>query len=358
MGNPNLGEIRVMFIGVENRHRPEACAEIWFNELRLSGLDEKGGYAALGRVDFKLADLGTLYISGSVKSQGFGTIEQRVNERSREDFTQFDIATNLELGKLLPQKAGLSIPFYGSISRTVTTPEYDPYDLDIKLKDKLDAAGSKRDSIRNDAIDVKTIKTFNFTNVKKMNINGKKQHLWSIENFDISYSYYKEEQHNPLIENNELTRHRVGLGYNYTAQPKYWEPFRKLIRSKSPWFNLIKDFNLNPLPALLGFRVDINRQFGAYRPRSVGTPKGMIPETYDKFFTFDRYYNLRWDLTRSFNIDFTATNRAWVDEDTGRLDKDEKKRMWDNFWKGGRNIAYNQRATFTYTLPTYQNTRA
>ena len=352
LGNPNLGEIRVMFIGVENRHRPEACAEIWFNELRLSGLDEKGGYAALGRVDFKLADLGTLYISGSVKSQGFGTIEQRVNERSREDFTQFDIATNLELGKLLPQKAGLSIPFYGSISRTVTTPEYDPYDLDIKLKDKLDAAGSKRDSIRNDAIDVKTIKTFNFTNVKKMNINGKKQHLWSIENFDISYSYYKEEQHNPLIENNELTRHRVGLGYNYTAQPKYWEPFRKLIRSKSPWFNLIKDFNLNPLPALLGFRVDINRQFGAYRPRSVGTPKGMIPETYDKFFTFDRYYNLRWDLTRSFNIDFTATNRAWVDEDTGRLDKDEKKRMWDNFWKGGRNIAYNQRATFTYTLPT------
>jgi cell surface protein SprA len=353
LGNPNLGEIRVFFIGVENRARPEACAEVWFNELRLNGLDEKGGWAAMGRVDFKLADLGSLYLSGSIKTQGFGTLEQRVNERSREDFTQFDMAATLELGKLLPQKAGMSIPFYASVSRTVTSPEYDPYDLDIKLKDKLDIADlADRDSIRNDAVDVKTIKTFNFTNVKKMNTSGKPQKIWSIENFDISYSYYKEEQHNPLIELNSLTRHRAGLGYNYTATPKYWEPARRLIKSRSPWLAFIKEFNLNPVPSLLGFRADVNRQFGAFRPRSVGTPKGFIPETYDKFFTFDRYYNLRWDLTRSFNVDYTAVNRAWVDEDTGRLDPEEKKRMWDNFWKGGRNIAYNQKANFTYTLPT------
>lgn len=353
LGNPNLGEVRIFFMGVENRTRPEACAEIWFNELRLNGLDEKGGYAAIGRVDFKLADLGSIYVSGSIKSAGFGTLEQRVNERSREDFTQFDVAASLELGKLLPQKAGVSIPFYASVSRTVTTPEYDPYDLDIKLKDKLNGAtGFEKDSIRDDAVDVKTVKTFNFTNVKKINTSGKKQQIWSIENLDFSYSYYKEEQHNPLIENNELTRHRAGLGYNYTATPKYWEPAKRLIKSKSKWFTFIKDFNLNPVPSLLGFRADVNRQFGAFRPRSVGTPKGLIPETYDKFFTFDRYYNLRWDLTRSFNVDFTAINRAWVDEDTGRLDQQEKKRVWENFWKGGRNIAYNQKANFTYTLPT------
>src|SRR5690606_33300506 len=121
-------------------------------------LDEDGGWAALGRVDIKLADLGTLYVSGSARSAGFGTIEQRVNERSRENFTQFDVATNLELGKLLPEKSGMSIPVYASVSRTITTPEYDPYDLDIKLKDKLNATNpSQRDSIREQAIDVRTI---------------------------------------------------------------------------------------------------------------------------------------------------------------------------------------------------------
>jgi cell surface protein SprA len=353
LGNPNLGEVRVMFAGVENRHRELACTEVWINELRLSELNEKGAWAALGRVDFKLADLGTLYVSGSAHSTGFGTLEQRINQRSRDDFTQFDVATQLELGKLLPQKAGISIPFYASYSKTVSSPQYDPYDLDIKLKDKIKAApGNQKDSIRNDAVDVRTIKSINFTNVKKNNTSGKKQQIWSIENIDVSYSYYKEEQHSPLIESNELVRHRAGLGYNYSSTPKYWEPAKRLFKSKSPWLSIIKDFNINPLPSLLGLRFDVNRQFGSFRPRNVGEPKGSLPETYDKYFTFDRVYNLRWDLTRSFNVDFTATNKAWIDEDSGRLNKEQRKSMWDNLWKGGRTISYTQTANFSYTLPT------
>ena len=353
LGNPNLGELRVFFLGVENRKREEICTEIWVNELRLSGLDENTGWAALGRVDFKLADLGSLYISGSAHSTGFGTIEQRVNERSRDNYTQFDAATNLELGKLLPKKTGLSIPVYASISRTVSTPQYDPYDLDISLKDKIrGAASGKKDSIREDAIDVKTIKTLNFTNVKKNNTSGKKQQLWSVENVDVSYSYYKEEQHNPLIESNELTRHRAGLGYNYSASPKYWEPMKKFVKSKSPWFALVKDFNVNPVPSLLGFRADVQRQFGSFRPRNVGGPKGGLPETYDKYFTFDRVYNLRWDLTKSINIDYSSTNKAWIDEDSGRLGKNERRKVWDNLWKGGRTISFQQNASASYTFPT------
>ncbi|MBO9571346.1 MAG: cell surface protein SprA, partial [Chitinophagaceae bacterium] len=353
LGNPNLGEVRAFFLGVENRKRDNACVEVWFNELRLGHLDENGGWAALGRVDIKLADLGTLYVSGSARSAGFGTIEQRVNERSRDNFTQFDMATNLELGKLLPEKAGMSIPVYASVSQIVSTPEYDPYDLDIKLKDKLNGSNpSLRDSIKDNAIDVKTIKSVNFTNVKKNSTNGKAPKLWSIENIDVSYSYYREEQHNPLIESNSVTRQRVGLGYNYISTPKYVEPLKRTVKSKSQWLALIKDFNINPLPGLLGFRADVNRQFGAYRPRNVGGPKGGLPETYDKFFTFDRTYNLRWDLTRSLNIDFMALNKSWVDEDPGKLDDAQKKKVWNNFWKGGRTISYNQTANFSYVLPT------
>ena len=353
LGNPNLGEVRIFFIGVENRGRDLACSEVWFNELRLGELNEEGGWAALGRVDIKLADLGTLYISGSARSTGFGSIEQRINERSRDNLTQFDVATNLELGKLLPASAGMSIPVYASLSKTVGTPEYDPYDLDVKLKDKIrEAPGNQRDSIRNDAADVRTIKSVNFTNVKKNNTSGKQPKIYSIENIDVSYSYYQEVQVNPLIEKNEIIRHRAGLGYNYAGQPKYWEPLKTGMKSNSPWLAAIKDINLNPVPSLLSFRADAFRQFGSFRPRNVGGPKSVLPETYDKFFTFDRIYNLRWDLTRSLNLDFTATNRAWIDEDTGRLDKEEKKRMWDNFLNGGRTISYQQAANISYVLPT------
>ena len=352
-GNPNLGEVRAFFIGVENARRESACMEVWFNELRLSHLNEQGGWAALGRVDFKLADLGSLYFAGNRKGIGFGNIDQRINERSRETLSQFDAAANIDVGKLLPKNAGLSIPFYAGITRITSTPQYDPYDLDIKLTDKIRAASSsQRDSILHDAVDQTTIKTFNFTNVRKNNISGKKVKPWSVENVDLTYSYTKQEHINPLIENDERTTHKAGVGYNYTPSPKYWEPFKRSIRSKSSWFGLIKDFNINPLPSLLGFRADINRQFGAFRAKNVGGPKGVLQETYDKFFTYDRLYNVRWDLTRSINFDYTAINRAWVDEDSGRLDEQEKKRMWNNFWKGGRNVTFNQKATFSYVLPT------
>ncbi|HEY0680592.1 MAG TPA: cell surface protein SprA, partial [Chitinophagaceae bacterium] len=352
-GNPNLGEVRAFFLGVQNVKLETTCSEIWFNELRLSQLNEKGGWAALGRVDFKLADLGTLYLAGNVRSIGFGTIEQRVNERARETLSQFDAAASLELGKLLPRKAGLSIPFYAGITQATSTPEYDPYDLDIKLKDKLNSApGSAKDSIRDDAVDVSTIKTFNFTNVRKNNTSGKKQKIWSVENLDVTYSYTKQEHRNPLIESDERTTHKAGLGYNYIATPKYWEPFKRIVRSRSPWFALFKDININPVPSLLGFRADMHRQLGIFRPRNVGVPKSFTQETYDKFFTYDRLYNLRWDLTRSINLDFTALNRAWVDEDSGRLDKRERERMWNNFWRGGRNVSYSQRANLSYVLPT------
>lgn len=351
LGNPNLGETRGIFIGVQNVKMESACTEIWFNELRLSGLDEKSGYAALGRVDFKLADLGTLSLSGSFRGIGFGGLDQRVNERSRDNTLQFDAATNLELGKFFPQKSGISIPMYASYSRTTITPEYDPYDLDVTLKEKLQNT-SKKDSIRKDAIDQTTIKTVNFTNVKKNNTSGKKQKLWSIENVDVSYSYTRMERTSPLIESDELVTHRGGVGYNYATAPKYIEPLKRAIKSKSPWLNIIKDININLLPSVVTFRADARRQFGAFRPRNVGGPKGVLPETYNKYFTFDRYYVYRWDITRSLNFDFTATNLARVDEAPGRLDRTGKKDMWSLFWRGGRNTSYQQSATFSYTLPT------
>ncbi|MBC7536054.1 MAG: cell surface protein SprA [Ferruginibacter sp.] len=358
MGNPNLGEIRGILLGVENSNSAVAggaCGQIWVNELRLSSIDEKGGWAALGRVDVNLADLGTLSLSANTHSNGFGTLEQRANDRYRDDFLQFDIAANLELGKLLPKKIGMSVPVFASYSQTVSTPEYDPYDLDIKLKDKLKSADpSQKDSIKKDAVDFTSVKTLNFTNVRKNKTNGKKPKIYDIENVDVSYSYIQTKNHNPLIENNEVTRHRGALGYNYAPQPKYIEPFKKLFRkNKTHWFDLVKDFNFNYLPSQLSFRADVSRQFGAIRPRSVGVSKYAIPETYDKYFTFQRDYIMRWNFTRSLNLDFSATNNSRIDEPAGRLDTKEKKdTVWRNLVKGGRNTLYYQTANFSYTVPT------
>ncbi|GAA4302533.1 cell surface protein SprA [Compostibacter hankyongensis] len=364
VGNPNLGDVRNALIGILNPKKTDPnspddglpkCAEIWVDEMRVSDMDEKGGYAAVGRVDMQLSDLGTVSVSGAMHTQGFGSVDQRINERFRDNYTQYDMAANLELGKLLPNKLGLSIPVYAGYSQTISNPEYDPYDLDIKLKDKLRLARSQhaRDSIREQAQDFVAIKSFNITNMRKLPGAGKKNsHLWDIENFDLSYSFTQTMEHNPLIERDMLTNHRLGIGYNYAGQSRFITPFRNLLGGKSKYLDLIRDFNFNYVPSIISLRGEINRQFGATRVRNIGGGPYKIPETYDKYFTFDRYYTLKWDLTRSLTLDFTALNNSRIDEPYGRLNTPSKRdTVFNNLLNLGRTTMYHHTANLTYTLP-------
>ncbi|MDQ2863244.1 MAG: cell surface protein SprA, partial [Bacteroidota bacterium] len=222
------------------------------------------------------------------------------------------------------------------------------------LKQKMrQAPRSERDSIRKNAIDFTATKTLSFTNVHKNRTSSKKPKPWDIENLDLSYSFTKTEAHNPLIDYNDVTKQRAGLGYNYTPIPKYIEPFKKIFsKTKTHWFDLVKDFNFNPLPSQISFRADVFRQFGVIKPKSIGGDKYVIPETYDKYFTFDRNYILRWDLTHSLNLDYTALNNARIDEPYGRLDtKAKRDTVKNNFFSGGRNTVFTQAINFSYNVP-------
>jgi len=169
-GNPNLAEIKGILAGVENPKdisggRP-LSAEVWINELRLSGINENSAWAAVGQMNIQLADLGSVSVSANMHTVGFGQLEQRVNERYRNDLKQYDLSANLQLGKLLPKEFGLEIPFFLNLSEMASAPQYDPYDRDILLKDKFSLYRNKRDSINADAVDYTGIKTINFTNVR------------------------------------------------------------------------------------------------------------------------------------------------------------------------------------------------
>ncbi len=355
MGNPNLAEVGGILMGVENTNAVSACGELWFNELRLSSMDEKGGWASLGRVDANLSDLGTISVSANTHSNGFGTLEQGISDRFKDNFVQFDAAANLELGKLLPKSAAMSIPVYASITNSTSAPQWDPFDKDITLKQKIKDATTKnaKDSIKNNAIDFASIKTISFTNVHKNRTNNKKPQLWDIENVDVSYTYTKTEAHNPLIEYNNVTKQQGSLGYNFMPQPKFISPFKKLFgKSKTHWLDLIKDFNINPVPSQLTFKADVFRQFAVLKPRSIGESKFQTPETFDKYFTFNRNYILRWELTHSLTLDYSALNNAVIDEPYGRLDtKAKKDTVRQNFLSGGRNTVFNQVINFSYNAP-------
>ena len=355
-GNPNLGEVRGILIAFENTSSQTYIdAEVWANELRLSNLDERGSWAALGRMDVVMADLGTIAVSVNNRTTGFGSIEQRMNERAKTGFTQLDIATNIDAGKLLPKQVKISLPVFAGINKTQENPEFDPFDKDILYADKIkNADASKRDSIKRASIDESTIKTLNFTNVRIM--PGSRNTMLSISNLDFSYSYSQLQQTSPLIEMNQVVKHRGSIGYTFNNTGKSYQPFSKLIKTNSKWLSLVKDFNFSPAPSLISYRTIFDRQFGEYTPRIVNSFDGTtekVETTYDKYFTMGRIFNLRWPLTRSMSLDLVSNLNSRIDEPDGRIDTKEKKDSLTRMLiKGGRNTLYNQRLTLRYDLPT------
>jgi cell surface protein SprA len=355
-GNPNLGEVRGILIAIENTNSSSPIdAEVWMNELRLSNLDERGAWAALGRMDLVLADLGTVAVSVNNRTSGFGSIEQKMNERAKTGFTQLDIAANIDAGKLLPKQAKISLPVFAGLNKTQENPEFDPFKKDVLYADQIkNADASKRDSIKNTSIDQTTIKTLNFTNVRFM--PGKNNTMLSPSNFDFSYSYSELQQTSPLIELNQVVKHRGSIGYTFNNTGKSYQPFSKLIKTKSSWLSLIKDFNFTPAPSLISYRTVFDRQFGEYTPRTINPFDGqreVAETTYDKYFTMGRIFNLRWPLTRSISFDVISNLNSRINEPAGRIDtKEEKRVLKEAVLRGGSNTLYNQQITMRYDLPT------
>ncbi|MBC8147756.1 MAG: cell surface protein SprA, partial [Bacteroidetes bacterium] len=239
VGTPNLSNVKTIMIGVRNPKKQKAidnddglekCAEVWVNELRLTDFDEKGGWAATARIAADLADFGNVIIAGNISTPGFGSIEKKVNERQTEQITQYDIATNLELGKFFPEKTGLKIPMHFDFSEMISNPEFNPLNPDVKFKDDLASYTdiSQRDSIKKLSQDYVRRKSINFINVKKNRVGSeKKPRIYSVENFDFTYAYNEVFLRNIDIEYNLKKKYKGAIGYNYSSNPKNIKPFTK-----------------------------------------------------------------------------------------------------------------------------------
>lgn len=51
MGNPTIGDVKVMMLGVRNLSGEVKSGEVWVNELRLLEPDSDGGWAASGTLE-------------------------------------------------------------------------------------------------------------------------------------------------------------------------------------------------------------------------------------------------------------------------------------------------------------------
>jgi cell surface protein SprA len=364
MGNPNISGIRVIMIGVRNIKDGgiAKCGEVWFDELRVSDFDEQGGWAATARVNAQLADFGTVALVGNRSTIGWGTIEQKVGERKKEDVISYDVSTSLELGKFFPERTGLKIPMYFGYAESFTNPQYNPLDPDVLFNNALDAAPNPeyRDSIKRAVQDYTQRKSINFTNVRKNKAGGStSSHIYDVENFNFTYSYNEIYNRNITTEYRTAKTYRGAVGYNFQSKVSSFSPFGKLS-SKSAYLRLIKDFNINYVPLTnFSFRTDVDRAYTETQLRNNNV--GIVfsqPPTFDKSFTMNRLYDLKLDLTKSIKIDFNAAANARIDEPPGKIDDTEirpgftkRDSVRQNFWNMGRLTQYRHSANVDYTLP-------
>jgi cell surface protein SprA len=362
IGNPNLGEAKMAMVGVLNPtltsdnqfdDGQKKCIEVWFNELRVSGLNETPGYAALGQIDMQLADIATVKMSGSMHTAGYGNIDQRLNQRLRDNYNEYAISTNITAGKLFPESWGVLLPLFAGYSQSASNPIYDPYDLDIKLKDKVkNFTGKQKDSVKSIAQDFTSIKSINVQNMHIAPKNDKRKQPWDLQNFDASYSYSQTIKHNPLIEKDNFDEHHASVGYTFAPKVKPIEPFKKLIPQKRKYFALIRDFNFNLLPSNFSLRQNIDRTLGTTKIRNIDDGAYLIPENYYKSFTWNRAYTLRWDLTKALSFDYSANNNSRVDEPFGLINTSEKKdTLLRNIRRLGRNTMFTHSLNASYNLP-------
>jgi cell surface protein SprA len=335
VGNPSLGAVKVFQIGIRNKDKDNLYnGEVWVNEMRVTGFEESGGVAAQAKLQIQMADLGEINVSGNYSSIGFGALDKRLLERNREETVQYDIATNVDAGKVLPKALKLTVPVYAQYQKTFITPQFDPFDQDLEVKDKLSLIqdANKKDSIREVAREEVTIRTFNVTNVKTQ--AGGTGKPWSPSNIGVSYAFTENVKSDPLIKEDKTVQRSIGLDYVYSRKSSYIEPF-KFIKVSA--LKLISDFNFSLLPSNFSFT---SRLLDQNNSRTFRLPVSPVFIFDDKRLNWERNYILDWDLTRSLRFNFRVNTRSIVDQvrQAGIADTPEEREWYDQY---GTNVTQN-----------------
>ena len=363
VGNPSLGEIKTMMIGVRNLAGGIKSGEVWVNELRLMDVVNKGGWAASGALNMQLSDVGTLNVTGKIKTQGFGGLEDGVMQRSTDDYKTYSVTTNVELGKFFPDKAKVTAPLYYSVTKEITKPKYNPLDTDMELDDALESAANQheRDSIESIAVTKTTTTNFSLSNVR-VGIKTKRHPMpYDPANFSVSYSHSHRYTSGSTTVYEKEDEWRGALNYSYTPVYKAWEPFKN-SKSKSKWMALPKAFGLNWLPQNITFNSEIRRVYQELQERDLDDLGGsQLPATWSSTFLWNRDFSLRWDLTKNLHMNFQSGTQAEIEEPYSDkpINKDlypDRYSAWkDSVWTSikhfGRPLDYRQTFNATYQVP-------
>lgn len=322
-GNPSLDRVSEIGLGIRNPYNPmdtetagvpSLDAELWLNELRVSGFDNEFGWAANAKSSVKLADFATVNANVTRRTNGFGGLDSRLGERSMSDQLGYGLSTTINMHKLIPDRFGWNFPVSISNRRNTQTPKFLPDQGDIRLSDFEDAVNSnenlstdERNSIIDEKIsDIQTVSenfSFNMSNISK---TGSKSKLaqYTIDNLRLSYVYNKGYSKNPQLIFQNRWDYKASVQYNLRFQRvKLFRPFA--FTENVPIAKVLSGLRLGYLPTSITTSSTFTRRYDESRRRNLSDPTSLQSLNQQHAFTQQNNFSLNYNLTQSIPITFS-----------------------------------------------------
>lgn len=357
-GRPSLGNITTIVIGIRNgtpRTEPGGPLDriLWVNEIRLSEIDNKGGYAGNASLNFNLGDFAVINTNASYSSVGFGNIDSKPAERNQSTQSAFSINTAVNLDKFLPEKTGVKIPVNYSYSQTIEDPKYNPLDTDVEFK-----KAANREQLKKVARTYTQQRSLGVVNMHKERVNpNKKPKFYDVENLSVTAVYNDDFFRDIYTKKNYRQYLRGYVDYNYTFKPWVIKPFNKMISDtakSTKYLRWVKEFNINPIPTRFSFRTEIDRNYNELEFRSVdailnGNFNDESQAIRNRNFYFGWQYGLGFNFTKSLKLEINSATRTLNDNvDVNTMDNSS---IFGNVFRSGRPVLYNHRVQLNYKLP-------
>lgn len=354
-GSPSLAEVSTILIGVRNPgdNSLARSGEIWVNELKLTDFDHNGGWATKGNFNTNFADFSQMTLSGSYTTPGFGNIDQLSFDRSTELVRSFNYTQNFALGRLFPSFLKLQLPLSVNVAQKTETPEYDPFDTDVRVEDKEQIIAADKKEAYAKSIEDKTMRRG--INISQFKFNLGDNMLWSPKNLSTSISYNDAVNTSPSLDYDRQYNLKIGAAYAWSGKPITIKPFENIGFLKSKHLGLINQFHLNLTPSNFFYRTTVVRDYKEIKAINVNNPSFNLPANFQKRLDINTQYGFTFDPMKHLKFNFNADQNSLVDEDSiqgnwGRRVSEAFQLIGDNLFNT-RQLKYKHRLRSSYQVP-------
>ena len=321
-GTPSLNAVNNIVIGV--RHvgsDPVSLRDVnlWVDELRVSGYDEEGGWAATAQADVDLADFATVRGNFNRSTDGFGGLSSTLAERDQSDTQSWTLRTDVSLDKLLPARHNWRIPVTMEMRSNTTTPRFDPNRGDVRLSEveaQIEDNPALAESARSRALDSLRTAAETYSLDRSLTVSLGKSNSssrlmrYSVDALSFNASYSDRTGRSPRQRIDNSWRWSGTFDYNVSfGEPRTLQPFGFL--PEWPVIGRLSRLSWNYVPDAVGFNTSAERSFSRQRTRSTALrpDANRLPDRIDNPFRENqRFTHNRGGLLQYTPFSFLTTS--------------------------------------------------